>query len=77
MVEEMGNGREVVPCRQSNNCGIQRFNPVIGISASQGSAQYEQKIQEVRRELERVIHEGKSKHIVVIGGILMHRLVEI
>ena len=42
-----------------------------------GSAQYEQKIQELRRELERVIHEGKLKHIVVIGGILMQRLVEI
>ena len=65
----MGNGRKkVVPRRQSNNSGIQRFNPVIGISTSQGSAQYEQKIQEVRRELERVIHGGTSKQIVVIGG---------
>ena len=33
----MGNGRKkVVPRRQSNNSGIQRFNPVIGISTSQG-----------------------------------------
>ena len=33
-----------------------------------GSAQYEQKIQEVRRELERAIHGDTSKQIVVIGG---------
>ena len=42
-----------------------------------GSAQYEQQIQEVRRELERVMHGGTAKQVVVIGGMLMHRLVEI
>ena len=33
-----------------------------------GSAQYEQQIQEVRRELERVTHGGTAKQVVVIGG---------
>ena len=32
-----------------------------------GSAQYEQQIQEVRRELERVIHGGTAKQVIVIG----------
>ena len=69
MLQKMGNGRKkVVPSRQSNNSGIQRFDPVFGISTSQGSAQYEQHIQEVRRELERVIHGGTAKQVIVIGG---------
>ena len=33
-----------------------------------GSVQYEQQIQEVRRELERVIHGGMGKEVIVIGG---------
>ena len=33
-----------------------------------GSVQYEQQIQEVRRELERVIHGGTAKKVIVIGG---------
>ena len=32
------------------------------------TAQYEQKMREMRTELERVIHGGTSKQIVVIGG---------
>ena len=37
MVQKIGNGKKkVVSRRQSNNSGIQRFNPVIGISTSQG-----------------------------------------
>ena len=70
---------KVVPRRQSNNSGIQRCSSVIGISTSQGSVQYEQQIQEVRRELERVIHGGTTKKVIVIGGggILMHRLADI
>ena len=36
---------------------------------------YEQQIQEEREELERVIHVGTAKQVVMIGGILMHRLV--
>ena len=33
-----------------------------------GSVQYEQQIQEVRRELERVIHGGTAKKVIVNGG---------
>ena len=33
-----------------------------------GSVQYEQQIQEVRRELGRVIHGGTAKEVIVIGG---------
>ena len=44
-----------------------------------GSVQYEQQIQEMRRELERVIHGLTAKQVTAIGGggILMHRLKEI
>ena len=69
MLQKMGKGRKkVVTRRQSNNSGIKRFNPVIGISTSQGECSIWTTDTRGEERARKVIHGGTAKQVIVIVG---------